>query len=107
MAWLYLVFAILSEVVGTTALKYSDGFTRIGPSAVTLVAYALSFVLLAQVLRVIPVGVAYAIWSGTGVALITLIGWTVLGQKLDAVAMGGIGLIVAGVIVLNVWSGHG
>jgi small multidrug resistance pump len=107
MAWLYLVFAILSEVVGTTALKYSDGFTRIGPSAVTLVAYALSFVLLAQVLRVIPVGVAYAIWSGAGVALITLIGWTVLGQKLDAVAMGGIGLIVAGVIVLNVWSGHG
>jgi small multidrug resistance pump len=107
MAWLYLVFAILSEVVGTTALKYSDGFTRIGPAAVTLVAYALSFVLLAQVLRVIPVGVAYAIWSGAGVALITLIGWTVLGQKLDAVAMGGIGLIVAGVIVLNVWSGHG
>lgn len=107
MAWLYLVFAILSEVVGTTALKYSDGFTRIGPSAVTLVAYALSFVLLAQVLRVIPVGVAYAIWSGAGVALITLIGWTALGQKLDAVAMGGIGLIVAGVIVLNVWSGHG
>ena len=107
MAWLYLVFAILSEVVGTTALKYSDGFNRIGPSAVTLVAYALSFVLLAQVLRVIPVGVAYAIWSGAGVALITLIGWTVLGQKLDAVAMGGIGLIVAGVIVLNVWSGHG
>lgn len=107
MAWLYLVFAILSEVVGTTALKYSDGFTRIGPSAVTLVAYALSFVLLAQVLRVIPVGVAYAIWSGAGVALITLIGWTVMGQKLDAVAMGGIGLIVAGVIVLNVWSGHG
>ncbi len=107
MAWLYLVFAILSEVVGTTALKYSDGFTRIGPSAVTLVAYALSFVLLAQVLRAIPVGVAYAIWSGAGVALITLIGWTVLGQKLDAVAMGGIGLIVAGVIVLNVWSGHG
>jgi small multidrug resistance pump len=107
MAWLYLVFAILSEVVGTTALKYSDGFSRIGPSAVTLVAYALSFVLLAQVLRVIPVGVAYAIWSGAGVALITLIGWTVLGQKLDAVAMGGIGLIVAGVIVLNVWSGHG
>jgi small multidrug resistance pump len=104
MHWLYLGVAILFETIGTTALKASDGMTRAGPAIVVVLAYALSFWLLALVLRVIPVGVAYAIWSGLGVCLIAGIGWVVFGQRLDAPAMLGLGLIIAGILIINIFS---
>jgi small multidrug resistance pump len=104
MPWLYLVIAIAGEVIGTTALKASDGFTRVGPAVIVVIGYAIAFYFLALVLRSIPLGVTYAIWAGVGVAAVTLIGWLVYGQRLDGAAMLGIGLIVAGVVVLNVWS---
>jgi small multidrug resistance pump len=104
MHWLYLGVAILFETIGTTALKASDGMTRAGPALVVVMAYALSFWLLALVLRVIPVGVAYAIWSGLGICLIAGIGWMVFGQRLDAPALLGLGLIIAGILVINIFS---
>lgn len=104
MPYLYLFLAIVAEVAGTTCLKLSDGFTRPLPAAVTIVAYGISFYLMSLTLRSIPTGVAYAIWSGVGIVLITAIAWAFLGQKLDAGALAGMGLIVAGVVVLNVHS---
>jgi small multidrug resistance pump len=104
MHWLLLFFAIVAEVVGTTALKASEGFTRPGAVAVVVLGYGIAFYLLARVLLVLPLGVTYAIWSGVGVAVVTMIGWLVFGQKLDAAAWVGIGLIVAGVMVLNLLS---
>lgn len=97
----YLIIAILAEVIATSALKASAGFTRPGPSVVVVVGYGIAFFFLSLTLRTIPVGVAYAIWSGAGVALITLIGWLAFGQRLGGMALLGIGLIVAGVVVLN------
>lgn len=102
--WAYLLIAIVGEVVGTSALRASEGFTRLGPSLIVLAGYAVGFFFLSLTLRVVPVGVAYAIWSGVGTVLITLIGWVVFGQKLDPAAMVGIGLIVAGVVVLQSFS---
>jgi len=107
MPWIYLALAITGEVIGTSALKASQGFTRLAPSLLVVLAYGIAFFFLALVLRTIPVGVAYAIWSGAGVALITLIGWVVFDQRLDAYALLGIGLIVAGVVVLNTLSSGG
>lgn len=104
MPFLHLALAILSEVVATSALKASAGFTRLWPSVVVVAGYASAFYFLSLTLRTIPVGVAYAIWSGAGVALITLIAWLLYGQSLDLAALIGIGLIVAGVVVLNVFS---
>jgi small multidrug resistance pump len=105
MPWLYLIVAITGEVIGTTALKASEGFTRAGPAALVIIGYAVAFYFLALVLRYIPLGVTYAIWAGSGVAAVTLIGWVVYGQRLDWPALLGIGLIIAGVLVLNLWSG--
>ncbi len=105
MPWLYLFFAITGEIIGTTALKASDGFTRLTPSLLAIVGYGVGFYFLALVLRSIPLGITYAIWSGVGVAAVTLIGWWLYGQRLDWAALVGIGLIVAGVLVLNLWSG--
>ena len=90
--WVLLVAAIGAEVVATSALKASDGFSRLWPSVLVVVGYGLAFYLLALTLRSIPVGVAYAIWSGVGVVAIALIGWLVFGQKLDAPAVIGMGL---------------
>lgn len=104
MPWLQLAVAIVAEVIGTTFLKLSAGLTRPLPTLVVVIAYGLSFWLLSRTLEVIPVGVAYAVWSGAGVALIAAIGWAALGQKLDAAALVGMGLIVAGVVVLNLFS---
>jgi small multidrug resistance pump len=104
MPWLFLAIAISGEIVGTMFLKASDGFTRLWPSLVALAGYAVAFFFLAQVLRTIPVGIAYAVWSGVGVAAVTLLGLVMFGQKLDGAALFGIGLIVAGVIVLNTMS---
>lgn len=102
--FVYLACAIVAEVVATSALKASDGFTRPWPSLVVLVGYGIAFYCLSVVLKTIPVGIAYAIWSGVGVALIALIGWLVLKQPLDAAAIAGIALIVAGVLVIQLFS---
>lgn len=102
--WLYLGVAIVSEVVATSALKAAEGFTRPLPSLVVVVGYGIAFYCLSVVLRTLPVGVTYAIWSGVGVALVALVGWLVYGQSLDLAAILGLALIVAGVLVLNLFS---
>jgi small multidrug resistance pump len=104
MNWLFLSIAIVAEVIATSALKAADGFTRLGPSLVVIAGYGIAFYFLSLALRGIPVGVAYAVWSGVGIVLISVIGWLAFGQRLDAAAVLGIGLIMAGVIVLNVFS---
>lgn len=102
--WLYLVVAIISEVAATSALKSADGFTRFWPSTIVVLGYASAFYFLSLTLKFIPVGIVYAIWSGAGTALIALIAWLFMGQKLDLPATVGILLIVSGVIVINVFS---
>jgi small multidrug resistance pump len=104
MLWAVLSLAIIAEVIATSALKASDGFTRLGPSLLVVFGYGVAFYCLSITLRTLPVGVVYAIWSGAGVALIALIGWLLFGQSLDAPAVVGMALIVAGVLVLNVFS---
>ncbi|WP_066153118.1 SMR family transporter [Hydrogenophaga pseudoflava] len=103
-AYLYLGAAILAEVIATSLLKTSQGFTRLWPSVATVIGYAISFYCLAQTLGSVPTGVAYAIWSGVGIVLISLIAWWVYGQTLDAPVLIGMGLIVAGVVVINLFS---
>ncbi|MBC7281705.1 multidrug efflux SMR transporter [Hoeflea sp.] len=105
MPWLYLILAIAGEVVGTTALKASDGFTKWGYGGISILAYSIAFYLLSIVLKTMSVGVAYAIWSGVGVAFVTVIGIVLFGQKLDFFGYLGIALIVSGVAVLNILSG--
>lgn len=102
--WVFLAAAICFEVVATSALKASEGFSRFWPSVLVVGGYALAFYFLALTLRTIPVGIAYAIWAGAGVALITLIGWLVFNQTLDLAAIIGILFIVVGVLILNVFS---
>lgn len=102
--WATLGLAIALEVVGTTLLQASAQFTRLWAVAGMLVCYALSFYLLSLALRVLPLGVAYALWSGFGILLVTLIGIVVFRQRLDAAAIIGIALIVAGVVVINLLS---
>lgn len=102
--WILLSMAIVSEVIATSCLKATEGFTRLWPSLVVIVGYLLAFYFLSLTLKTIPVGVAYAIWSGVGVVLIALSGWIFLGQSLDTPAVIGLSLIVAGVLVINVFS---
>lgn len=102
--WMLLAAAILSEVIATSCLKAAEGFTRLWPSIVVAVGYVLAFYFLSLTLRTIPVGVAYAIWSGVGLVLIALSGWLFLGQSLDLPALIGLALIVAGVMVINMFS---
>ena len=102
--WIFLFVAIVSEVIATSALKASDSFTRLWPSVAVVLGYGCAFYLLSLTLRTIPVGIAYAIWSGLGVVLIALLGWLVFGQKLDLPAVLGMFLIVAGVVLMNVFS---
>lgn len=104
MHWIYLAIAILAEVVATSFLKTASGFTRLWPTLLVLAGYGVAFWFLSLTLERIPVGVGYAIWSGTGVTLIAVIGWLVYGQRLDAPAIVGMALIVAGVVVLNLFS---
>ncbi len=105
--WLFLSIAIVSEVVATSALKSSEGFSRLVPSAVVVVGYLLAFYFLSLTLKAIPIGIAYAIWAGVGIVLIALVGWWLYGQKLDLAAIIGMGLILAGVAVINVFSTSG
>ncbi|ANJ67485.1 multidrug transporter [Halothiobacillus diazotrophicus] len=102
--WLYLGIAIVTEVIGTSALKSAEGFTRFWPSVLVVVSYALSFYLLSLTLKTIPVGVVYAVWSGVGMVLLAIIGAVFFKQMLDTPAMVGIGLILAGVVVINLFS---
>ena len=104
MHWFYLAIAIVSEVVATSALKAAEGFTRPVPSILVVVGYSVAFYFLSLVLNTIPLGVTYAIWSGVGIALVTVIGWTFYHQVLDLAGIIGIGLIVAGVVVLSLFS---
>lgn len=103
-AWLYLLLAIVAEVIATSALKSSAGFTRLMPSLAVVVGYGVAFYFLSLTLRSIPVGVAYAVWSGAGIVLISLVGRVLFGQRLDTPALVGIGLILAGVLVLQLFS---
>lgn len=102
--YVYLVVAILFEVVATSALKETNGFTRLAPSLVAVVGYGLAFFFLSLTLRTMPVGVMYAIWSGAGIVFITAIGWMVFRQTLDLPAVLGIALILAGVVIINLFS---
>jgi small multidrug resistance pump len=102
--YLFLAVAIVAEVLATSSLKASSGFTRLLPSIATVVGYGVSFYFLSLTLATIPTGIAYAIWSGVGIVLISLIGWFLFGQKLDAPALAGMGLIIAGVLVINLFS---
>ena len=104
MVWFYLAIAITAEVMATTALKFSEGFTKLAPSLLVVAGYAGAFYFLSKVLDQIPISIAYAIWSGAGVALVGIVGWLWLGQKLDTGALVGIGLIIAGVLVINIFS---
>jgi small multidrug resistance pump len=105
MAYLYLAIAIVSEVVGTAALKASEEFTRLVPSLIVVFGYALAFYFLTLTLRTIPVGIAYALWAGVGIVLICIVSWILYKQTLDAPAIIGVGLIAAGVILINGFSG--
>ena len=104
MAWLYLAAAIVAEVVGTVALKASDGFNKSIESTVCVVAYGVAFYLLSLVVKTLPIGIAYAVWAGAGIVLITLVGALWFRQVPDLAAISGIALIVSGVIVINVFS---
>lgn len=104
MTWLYLAGAIVAEVIATSFLKQSEGFTQTWPTVICTVGYGTAFWLLSLALKTIPTGVAYAVWSGLGTVLIVLVAWLWQDQKLDAAALAGIGLIVAGVAVMNLFS---
>src|SRR4051812_44995461 len=104
MAYIYLVVAIACEVVATSALKAMEGFTRAGPTLLTMFGYGVAIYLLALTVRSMPVGIVYAVWSGAGIVLIAAIGWIAYRQALDTPALIGIGLILAGVLVVNLFS---
>lgn len=102
--YLFLFIAIVSEVAGTTALKATDGFTKFWPSVITVLAYCVAFYFLSLTVKTIPVGIAYAIWAALGIVLITGIAWIVYDQALDLPAIAGLALIIAGVLVINIFS---
>jgi small multidrug resistance pump len=104
MHWIILGISIVAEVIATSALKASEGFTRLVPSIVVVVGYSVAFYLLSQALSRIPLGIAYAIWSGAGIVLVSIVGYLRFGEKLDVAALAGIGLIMAGVLVINLIS---
>lgn len=101
---IFLAVSIIMEVIATTALKASDGFTRLLPGVVTVICYAIAFWCLTIPMKTMPTGVIYAIWSGAGIVLIGLVSWIVYGQKLDMPAITGMALIIGGVLVINLFS---
>ena len=107
MHWLYLSIAILAEVIATSSLKAAEGFTRLTPSLIVVFGYGTAFYFLSLTLRTMQVGTAYAIWSGVGTVLISLIAWLLYNQKLDAAAIAGITLIIAGVVIIKFLSQQG
>jgi small multidrug resistance pump len=102
--WIALGIAITAETIATSAMKSSEGFTKILPSIVVVIGYGISFYFLSITLKSIPVGIAYAVWSGVGIVLISIVGWFLYGQKLDAPAFIGMALIISGVVIMNVFS---
>lgn len=104
MNWFYLFIAIVAEVIATSSLKAAEGFTRLIPSIAVVAGYAIAFFFLSLTLRTIPIGIAYAVWSGVGLILICLVGWLFFRQNLDAAAIIGIGFIAVGVLILNLFS---
>lgn len=102
--YLFLLAAILTETIGTSALQASQQFSRLGPSVLVIISYGLSFYLLGLTLKFMPVGVVYAIWSGLGVVFIALIGLLIFGQKLDLPAILGLIMIIGGVLVIHLFS---
>ena len=102
--WVYLGLAILSEVIATASLKSTEGFTKFWPSILVLIGYSAAFYFLSLTLDTIPIGVAYAIWSGVGVAAITIVSILIFDQKIDFAALVGIFLIIVGVIILRIYS---
>lgn len=102
--YLLLGVAIVAEVIATTALKAADGFSRLGPSVVVVLGYGIAFTCLSFTLKTLPTGVAYAIWSGVGIVLVSALGWILHRQALDLPALIGLGLIIAGVLVVNLFS---
>jgi small multidrug resistance pump len=105
MKWVYLFIAIVGEVVATSALRASNGFTNLIPSGLVVAGYAIAFYFLSLTLSTIPIGIAYAVWSGIGIVLTSIIGWFLFCQSLDPAALIGIALILAGVAVINLLSG--
>lgn len=104
MAWIYLSIAILAEVIGTVALRYAAGFSKPLPVLIVVLGYGVAFFMLSKVVQLLPLAITYAIWAGVGIALISAIGWLALGQKLDLPALLGIGFIITGVVVINLFS---
>lgn len=102
--WIFLSVAIMAEVIATSSLKASAEFTKFWPSVIVVVGYAIAFYFLSLTLRSIPVGIAYAVWSGLGVVLVSIVGWWFYNQALDLASLIGIGLIIAGVLVINLFS---
>lgn len=102
--YIYLVIAVAAETIGTTALQASSQFTKFWPSVLVVLSYAVAFYFLGVVLKYIPVGIAYAIWSGVGIVLISLIGLVVFGQTLDLAAVLGLGMIIGGIVIIHVFS---
>jgi small multidrug resistance pump len=104
MTYLLLVVAIVAEVIATSALARTDGFSRLVPSLIAVLGYGFAFYLLSLVTRTVPVGIVYAVWSGAGIVLVALAGWLLFGQKLDLAAIVGLALIIAGVLIINLVS---
>ena len=104
MHYLFLFVAVLMETIGTTALQASQQFTKIGPTVAAIVAYSGAFYFLGMTLKFMPVGIVYALWSGLGIVFITIIGFLVFGQRLDFAAIAGLTLIIAGIVVIQVFS---
>ncbi|MER5180649.1 multidrug efflux SMR transporter [Streptomyces sp. NPDC002896] len=106
MGYALLAGAIAAEVAGTTAMKYSEGFSRLWPSLATVAGYLIAFALLAQTLKTIEVGTAYAIWAGVGTAVIAAIGMVFLGETMTAAKVAGVALVIGGVVLLNLGGAH-
>jgi small multidrug resistance pump len=104
MPYVYLAISIVAEVIATSALKASDGFSKLWPSVIVVIGYGIAFHFLALTLKTIPVGVAYAIWAGAGVTIVAIVGWVLFGQKLDAPAIIGMAMIVGGVVIMQAFS---
>lgn len=104
MAYLYLLIAVIAEVIATSALNASKGFTQLIPSTITCIGYLIAIYFLALTMKSIPMGITYALWSGAGIVLISTIGWLVFKQHLDSAAMIGLAFILVGIVIINVFS---
>lgn len=104
MPWVLLFVAIVAEVIATSSLKSTEGFSRLWPSVLVVVCYEIAFIGMSLSMKKIPIGVVYAVWSGVGVSLVTLVAWLFMGQSLDAAGLAGLALIIGGVVVINAFS---